>query len=1490
MNYARRLDRRATLRNKRRLAVKDQIRRGLLAERLEDRSLMAADALSSFHSDYWNMNKPTDVTADGMVAPNDALAVINELNTTGTRQLPQGTSAEGEAGKLYFDVNNDGFVSPADALAVINELNGEGAPPILVAYSYAILDSSGNPISGSPPSIQVGQDFFVQMNVQDLRTPGSLPQMGVYAAYTDLLYNKQFAAVAVAEVQTITFSGATSGTFNLKINTQDTGPITYNNTSVANRNTTAASIATALNGLLGANAVTVTSPTSTTYRVTFSGKLNIDEPTMTSDAGNVAIAETVKGDPTVPASFLSAIQFSSQYANGKSGADGTTPDRIDELGSFFSGDTSVGAGTDPVETLRIHMLATLPTGTTSGTETFTPDFTNVISPDHDTLILGQDGAVPHDQITSTGVTLSINSGPINVQSDSLQFDEDTAVGAATTVNVLTNDSKNPGAPAGALQVLSFTQPSSGGTVAYQNPADHTNGNLVFTPTLNFNGTATFTYTAGIVGDANVATATVTVTINPVNDAPVITVTQPVQTTPEDTAKVINGISLVDVDADAAAVNPGVKMTLTATNGTVTLNGTAGLTFTTGTGTNDSTMVFTGLTSAVNTAIAGLTFTPSQDFNGTANLVVKVEDQGNTGNGGPLQDLHTVTINVTPVNDAPVNQIGTPPAPITPGTANLIAIPDSPLNFTGDGALSVKDVDAGANFSVTLTLDANTGTLSLTPSGATVSGNGTANVSLTGSLTNINTALGTLIYNPQTGFTNTTHIVIVSNDGSLSDTDTLGIDVIPPNKPFARNDSITFDEGTTAPQTINVLANDLTNTGAVAELESFTQPLSGGPGSVALFDNGTPADKTDDKLIYTPPAASGGALVDFNGTVRFTYVMNEVPATNSNGPSTATVTVIVNPVNDAPVANDDNYSTAIGVPLTVTAQGTPKGVLFNDTDVDGDTLTAVNAVIAAGQGSVSLGTDGGFTYTPPAGGGDFTFTYQAKDPSNALSNTATVHIHVAAPPVAVNDPFTTAQEDQPFTSPTSVLANDSDPTEHQSLSAVLVTNVPASAGSVSLGANGIFVYTPAQDFNTTRPPVSPITFTYKATAGGRDSNIATVSITVNEVNDNPTAHDDTFTAVKNNGTVGIDQPISVLGNDSFAPDVNETLSVTGIGTTLGGPFSTGPTATTGGGSVKVVGGQILYTSPSTTGNDSFTYQISDGRGGTASATVNVTVVDFVPKSVSGTVYVDSNNNGQIDSGEKLLSNVEVHLTGTDFLNQAVSLVTFTDISGGYTFAGLKPPKAGTPYTISEVQPAYLLSGLDTNGSTSASATLVTNVSQLDNLFAAAWIITDSNGNITNLNFGERGIDFASLSDSSGILGDYLASSGGNGFVIAADLSSHVLWNWSLPGWENAKSIGVSLDPSLNSLLLTVVDKQNNTYSVTLTTGYSIPGSTARFRILGIGTGGQYIIRIDASANGATDGVGMNLLAAAPGSGGEGEAPANPEYANSADAVFSEQAWA
>src|SRR4029078_8813666 len=148
-------------------------------------------------------------------------------------------------------------------------------------------------------------------------------------------------------------------------------------------------------------------------------------------------------------------------------------------------------------------------------------------------------------------------------------------------------------------------------------------------------------------------ATRGIAITAVNDGPVNTVPGP-QSTNEDTAKVFssgnaNQISVADVDLSA---NP-IKITLTATNGTVTLSTTAGLSFITGDGTSDATMTFTGTLTAVNTALNGMSFNPTPDFNGAASLQIVSDDQGSTGTGGALSDTDTVKITVNAQNDAPV---------------------------------------------------------------------------------------------------------------------------------------------------------------------------------------------------------------------------------------------------------------------------------------------------------------------------------------------------------------------------------------------------------------------------------------------------------------------------------------------------------------------------------------------------------------------------------------------------------------------------------------------------------------------------------------------------------------------------------------------------------------------------------------------------------------------------------------------------------------------
>src|SRR5258707_300561 len=118
-------------------------------------------------------------------------------------------------------------------------------------------------------------------------------------------------------------------------------------------------------------------------------------------------------------------------------------------------------------------------------------------------------------------------------------------------------------------------------------------------------------------------------------------------------------------------------------------------------------------------------------------------------------------------------------------------------------------------------------------------------------------------------------------------------------------------------------------------------------------HGTLSLNSDGSFTYTP-------ALNFNGPDSFTYKANDGQA---DSPSAATVSITVTPVNDPPgtsggIVADDSYTTPEDTQLTVTVPG----VLANDTDVDGDPLTAI-LVSSPAHGTLNLNSDGSFNYTP-----------------------------------------------------------------------------------------------------------------------------------------------------------------------------------------------------------------------------------------------------------------------------------------------------------------------------------------------------------------------------------------------------------------------------------------------------------------------------------------------------------------------------------------------
>jgi len=167
--------------------------------------------------------------------------------------------------------------------------------------------------------------------------------------------------------------------------------------------------------------------------------------------------------------------------------------------------------------------------------------------------------------------------------------------------------------------------------------------------------------------------------------------------------------------------------------------------------------------------------------------------------------------------------------------------------------------------------------------------------------------------------------------------------------------------------------------------------------------------TDGSFTYTPPP-------NFNGTTTFTYDVTTLvagacpPLPTVEG--TATVTIAVAAVNDAPTAVGDSFTALKGHTLNIAAPG----VLGNDSDVDGDTLTAVKKANPA-HGVVTLAPDGAFSYTPDAGYvGPDQFSYWASDGTDH-SPQRIVSLTVAAlPPTPSPTPVVTPTPVPPTVSP------------------------------------------------------------------------------------------------------------------------------------------------------------------------------------------------------------------------------------------------------------------------------------------------------------------------------------------------------------------------------------------------------------------------------------------------------------------------------------------
>ena len=371
-------------------------------------------------------------------------------------------------------------------------------------------------------------------------------------------------------------------------------------------------------------------------------------------------------------------------------------------------------------------------------------------------------------------------------------------------------------------------------------------------------------------------------------------------------------------------------------------------------------------------------------------------------------------------------------------------------------------------------------------------------------------------------------------------------------PAAVNDAFTVPFNSSG-NIFDVLANDSDPDGDALTITGVGSPAHG----TAVIAAG--------KVSYT--ATSG-----YSGTDNFTYSI----ADGRGGTASATVSVTVQgPPNHPPVAQNDTYV------VDQNSTNNSLNVLANDSDPDGDALV-ITSVGAPAHGAASIAGNK-VSYTPMSGyiGAD-SFAYSIAD---GRGGTASANVAITVqpvlinhPPVAQNDAYTV--DENSSANSLNVLANDSDPDGDP----LTITSLGAPPHGTASIANNKVSYTPASGYS------GADAFTYTITDGRGGTASANVAITVQPVviNHPPVAQNDAY-IVDQNSSANI---LNVLANDSD-PD-GDPLTIT----TFSAP---------GHGTASIVNNRISYT-PATgfVGSDTFTYSIADGRGGSASATVAITV--------------------------------------------------------------------------------------------------------------------------------------------------------------------------------------------------------------------------------------------------------------------------------------------
>ncbi len=575
-----------------------------------------------------------------------------------------------------------------------------------------------------------------------------------------------------------------------------------------------------------------------------------------------------------------------------------------------------------------------------------------------------------------------------------------------------------------------------------------------------------------------------------------------------------------------------------------------------------------------------TITPDADFNGDIDISFDISDGTNT-----VQATADLTVN--PINDLPVPQ-------------------DQQFSVEEDGTLIFTDADllAGAT-----DIEGD----NLTVEGVSYDG---------GDGILIDNGNGTYTFAPNENFNGDVNFSFDVSDGTDTVSANIDVSVTPvDDAPVSGNLAYSVDED----GSIRLSQEQLLSQASDVEGDALTAS------NLSVDGNATVTQNDDGSFTITPDA-------DFNGDIDISFDI-------SDGTNTvqATADLTVNPINDLPVPQDQQFS----VEEDGTLQFTDADLLAGATDIEGDDLSVTGISYEGTDGVLTDNGDGTYSFAPNENfNGDVNFSFDVSDGTDTVSANVDVSVTpVNDPPVAGSTSYTVHEDNSITISDAQLLANSSDLEGDVSIDSV---SYSGSDGVLQINGDGTYTFSPNENFN------GEVTLDVVVADEEGATDVTTAGITVLEVNDPPVAGPTSYTIDED--SVLTFSESQVLLN---ASDVEGDVELVGI--SYDGPdgiFTVNDDGTCSFAPNENFNGQVQLD-----------VTIRDEDGAEVDTVINVNVLPINDAPVSGDLAYSVDEDGAITlSQEQLLSQASDiegdDLTASDLTVDGNATVTAND-DGSFT---------------------------------------------------------------------------------------------------------------------------------------------------------------------------------------------------------------------------------